>query len=148
MISRLRLLFYLTVCSCIVSVLGDNETIDWTAYERGGLGKYPQVNFRTIDTTAPLIHVTRWNSSCNHGYVFISPHGDRVSDNRIYMLDHKGHLIWHHEERGSIHNVQVQTYKGNDFITYWIGDDDFHGHGAGYYKMVSFNSESLLQLSD
>jgi len=60
------------------------------------------------------------------------------------MLDEQGRLIWQHEERGSIQNVQVQQYQGRDFITYWVGDDSFHGHAAGYYKMVSFWWQYLL----
>jgi len=128
----------LTIYSCLAAGLGEVSTIDWTAYERGSLGVYPQVQFRTAKITAPLVHINTWNSSCASGYTFISPHGDHVLDNRLYMLDEQGRLIWQHEERGSIQNVQVQQYRGSDFITYWVGDDSFHGHGAGYYKMVSF----------
>lgn len=31
----------------------------------------------------------------------------------------------------------MQRYKGNDYITYWVGDDEVvGGKGAGYYKML------------
>lgn len=149
MISQWRSILFLTIFSYFTVVLSEAETTDWTAYERGSLGVYPQVHFKTTETTAPLVHINQWNSSCDSGYIFISPHHDRVADNRIYMLDEQGHLVWYHEERGSLHNVQVQRYKGRDYITYWVGDDSFHGHGAGYYKMVSvlsFSSYGLQEL--
>lgn len=52
------------------------------------------------------------------------------------MMDHKGHLVWAHEEWGSVKNLQVQTYKGRQYLTFWVGDDGFWGHGSGFYKMV------------
>lgn len=113
------------------------NVVDWNAYEHGGLGPYPQITFETSGMSVPVINVHRWNESCDPGYTLLTPHGNRIRSNRALMFDTAGQLVWHHEERGSIKNLQVQTYKGNDYLTFWIGDDGFYGHGRGYYKMVS-----------
>lgn len=118
----------------------EEETDPWSEYERGELGQYPQVTYKTTRLSTPQIHTLKSSASCDtENHVLISPHAGKTEDNKIMMLDSKGNLVWFLQEKGSVHNVQVQQYKGKDFITYWIGDDEnqFWKHGAGYYKMVS-----------
>jgi len=121
----------------------------WTDYESGALGKYPQVTYKSSRISTPLVRVRKWNESCDpHGYVLMSPHGERIADNKLILLDSKGNLVWWQQEQGAVHNIQVQQYRGNDYITYWVGDDEFWGHGAGYYKMVCICSRlSCFQLT-
>jgi hypothetical protein len=114
----------------------------WSDYEAGVLGQYPQVVYKSTRIASPQVHVTKWNTtSCDErNKIILTPHGEKIADNKIMMLDHRGNLVWHHEEKGSIHNVQVQQYRGRDMITFWVGDDEagWNGrHGAGFYKMVS-----------
>lgn len=95
----------------------------WAAYEHGDLGVFPQVRYQTVRTTSPLVHVNACNATrpCDpSGYVFLSPHGDQFADNKALMLDSKGDLVWFAEEKGAVHNVQVQQYRGSDYITYWV----------------------------
>jgi hypothetical protein len=131
-----------TLLLLIFCPLSMSDTISdeyWKHYETGALGPYPQVKYVSTKATSPLIHVAKWSEDCDvQSKVFISPHGNRVPDNKLYMLDHRGNLLWHHQEKGSIHNIQVQNYHGDNFITYWVGDDEIPGYGAGsgYIKMV------------
>jgi len=131
----------LLICLSLLNELacGQNNTTDiWSDYEAGKLGLSPQTTYRSTTITTPLIHVVRRNSSCDSdSEVLVSPHGEKLVDNQILLLDNDGDLIWHHHDTGAIHNAQVQRYKGHDYITYWVGDDNFWGHGAGYYKMLS-----------
>jgi hypothetical protein len=111
----------------------------WRDYETGVQGAFPQVTYRSTKVGSPLVHVSKWNSSCDSkSHVLLSPHGKRTADNKVLLLDARGNLVWYQQESGAVHNPQVQRYKGNDYITYWVGDDEFWGHGAGYYKMVCF----------
>lgn len=109
----------------------------WSSYESGALGPYPLADYHTITASTPLIHIAQWHPSCdNSSYVFLSPHAVRLADNMVLMLDARGNVVWYHQERGAVHNIQVQRFKGSEYITYWVGDDEFYGHGAGFYKMV------------
>lgn len=128
--------------STVVSQAEDDNDA-WSHYESGEMGQYPQVTYKSTRVTTPQVHVIKWNSSCDiQNHVFISPHAGKTQDNKILMYDTKGDLVWYQQEKGSVHNVQVQQYKGKDYITYWVGDDEnqFWEHGAGYYKMVGKES--------
>lgn len=98
----------------------------WQQYEAGSRGSYPQISFRSTDYTAPMVNVRQWDSRCDSkAYTFLAPHGSGINDNKALLLDAKGQLVWHHEEKGSVHNLRVQKYRGEDFITYWVGDDNY-----------------------
>ena len=86
--------------------------------------------------TAPLVHVTLWNDTCDSGYTLFTPQGSRVHSDKALLIDQMGQLVWHHQERGSIKSLQVQKYRSKDYLTFWVGDDYYHGHSRGYYKMV------------
>jgi hypothetical protein len=107
----------------------------WWEYEAGELGNYPQLSYNSTRVTSPLVHVSKWNESCSHAYTLLCPHGPHIADNRALLLDHQGNLVWHHAEKGSIHNFQIQTYNGNEYISFWVGDDGFFGSGRGFYKL-------------
>ena len=140
MFSSLRFACFLSLLLWLSQVIcQQTDTTDlWKDYEAGRLGLSPQTTYKSTSISNPLIHVIRRNSSCDsESSVLISPHGEQLTDNKILLLNNDGNLIWHHHDTGAIHNAQVQQYKGHDYITYWVGDDNFWGHGAGYYKMVS-----------
>lgn len=112
--------------------------IDWEAYERGDLGATPQVNFRTTSFTAPLIHFPTRHEECERDseYVFFTPRGEHYPGNKAVILDQNGDLIWYQQELGFVNDFRMQIYKSEDYLTYWVGDEDSPGHGRGYYKML------------
>jgi len=132
--------------SCFASSEFHNHKY-WADYESGALGQYPQVTYASSKISTPLVHVSKWDERCDaDGFVLISPHGERIADNKLLLLDYKGNLVWYGQENGSIHNIQVQKYRGDKYITYWVGDDEFYGHGAGFFKMVSSLTRFILLL--
>lgn len=111
--------------------------VDWEAYERGDLSPIPLVHYHSADFSNPMIHVTARHQACeDDSHILISPRGKDYPGNRALLLDTQGSLVWHHKERGAVSSMQVQSYKGEDYLTYWVGDDNFWGHGVGYFKMV------------
>lgn len=135
-----RTCFALLLCYCAVNAQVHTHDY-WANYESGAMGQYPQVTYASSRMSHPQIHVAKWNESCDqYGYVLMSPHGKRIADNKLMLLDHQGNLVWYTQETGAIHNIQVQRYNGDDYITYWVGDDEFYGHGAGFFKMVRIDS--------
>jgi len=140
---RASILIAETLCFAL-STAQSSQAIDWDAYETGDLGPYPQVRFQTAKVTAPLVHVNLWSDKCAKGYTLLTPHGPRIRSNKALILDERGQLVWHHEERGSIKSFQIQQYKGNKYLTFWVGDDGGFGYGRGYYKMVSSRQYFML----
>jgi hypothetical protein len=57
------------------------------------------------------------------------------------ILDWRGDLIWskhfNNEWGGQAYDLMVQHYQGQDYLTFWTGDDQIRGHGSGAYMMVS-----------
>lgn len=123
--------------STICVLAGIKPAVDWESYEHGDLGLFPQVDFKTTEVQAPLIHITKHSPACDStSYTLLTPHGDPVRNNVAYLVDSEGDIVWYQQERGVIQSFQVQTYKGSQYLSYWVGDADHFGHGHGYYKMV------------
>jgi hypothetical protein len=57
------------------------------------------------------------------------------------ILDRRGELVWaHHFENkfgGQAYDLMVQQYQGQDYLTFWLGDDRVRGHGAGFYYLLN-----------
>jgi len=113
-LSRSLLLFWLGIVQA--------EQVDadyWRDYETGVQGVFPQVTYRSTKVSSPLVHVSKWNSSCDSkSHILLSPQSQRTADNKVLLLDTRGNLIWYQQESGAVHNPQVQRNKGNDYITY------------------------------
>lgn len=122
--------------------------IDWEAYELGDLSPIPLVHYHSADFSSPLVHVTTRHQTCQEdSLILLSPRGKDYPGNKVLLLDDQGALVWHHKERGAVSSMQVQTYKGEDYLTYWVGDDNFWGHGVGYYKMLDYKYDIAYAIS-
>jgi len=125
--------------------LGNNQdprTVHRPSQSITGHGDFPHVTFQSTRVTVPVVEIEKWDSKCDTtspSYILLSPHGSNIADNKVLLLDQRGQLVWFQQEHGAVHNVQVQQYRSESYITYWVGDDEFWGHGAGYYKMVCYN---------
>lgn len=51
--------------------------------------------------------------------------------------DAQGNLVWMNATYGETFGLTMQQYKGQDYLTFWQGDDSVGGHGEGYYILVS-----------
>ena len=63
------------------------------------------------------------------------------------ILDQDGTMIWSehfpNQYGGQAYDFKVQRYRGEDYLTFWLGDDSVRGHGAGRFYMVSMILQSL-----
>ncbi|KAF7558594.1 hypothetical protein G7046_g5555 [Stylonectria norvegica] len=94
------------------------------AYDEGKYGDYPAQQYQSSDALAPRLNLLKQSPKCDRElFTFLSPRGrDREVENknaRAVILDPKGALVW-----------------GNDYLTFWAGDNTVKGHGAGYYYML------------
>jgi len=108
------------------------------AYDRGELGNYPIQEYKTTDLKSPRVNILQARPECKDGsYIFINPRGNAVRENGGPMIiDQEGTLIWMSTDYEQTYNMQVQTYRGEEYITFWSGNDAVGGHGAGHYYML------------
>ena len=94
----------------------------FSSYNVGLRGIYPRRHYHTVDFESPALKITRWNSRCDYGSLFITPRGPWVSGaaRGPAMLDAKGELVWmDNTVFTQSMNLNVQTYKGKEYLTFW-----------------------------
>ncbi|KAI0427557.1 Arylsulfotransferase-domain-containing protein [Xylaria sp. FL1042] len=107
-------------------------------YELGFYGLYPTTSFKSSELTAPLLNFPQWDEErCGDGYYLIAQKGKIVSDTGPTILDSHGELVWADDSYGVVFNLQIQTYKGENYITFWSSPEGSnHGYGRGTYYML------------
>ena len=94
----------------------------FNTYDLGLSGLYPRQRFQSADFEPPVPKITRWDSRCYSGNVFLTPRGPLVSGKSRgpIILDAKGNLVWmDNKQFKQAMNLNVQSYKGKDYLTFW-----------------------------
>lgn len=101
--------------------------------DNGKQGSYPLLpNFATSEVRAPRINFETWSPECDDGrYYFVTPRGWKVNKPGPMILDAAGNLIWSkhfdNEFGGQAYDFKVQSYRGEQVLTFWLGDDTVRG---------------------
>jgi hypothetical protein len=93
------------------------------AFDVGFYGIYPRQRFHSVDFEAPVPKITQWDPRCDSGTLLLSPRARAVSAPGPVMLYARGNLIWMEDKFEQAMNLNVQKYKGQDFMTFWMGTD-------------------------
>jgi hypothetical protein len=102
-------------------------------------GYYPYRSYQTADLISPQFRNMVDAPQCHDDkYTFFTPRGFSISAPGPMIVDSHGELIWAKSTEGQAYDFKVQEYKGEQYLTYWQGDDKVRGHGAGDYYMVCF----------
>ncbi|KAK5126034.1 hypothetical protein LTR85_011389 [Meristemomyces frigidus] len=115
-----------------------NEAVD-----NGTFGYYPIRTYATAEgLTSPQTNFLQWSPRCDDGLsYFITPRGWSLPNPGPMILDRHGELVWskHFANKfgGQAYDFMVQTYDGQEFLTFWLGDDRVRGHGSGFYYMLN-----------
>lgn len=106
-------------------------------YDWGLHGSYPSKSYESFGAKSPLFNIVRDDDRCGDGLLFMEPRGGYVETPGPVVVDARGELVWTETRWGQAMDVKVQSYKGKDYITFWIGEDvgTFAG-GTGTYLMV------------
>lgn len=93
------------------------------------LGLWPSMRrYASLDLQMPAPKFLRSDARCEPGYIFVAPGGLSPM-----ILDSRGDLVWTARSSAATENFRVQKYRGQDYLTYWLGEP----FGPGYYYMVS-----------
>lgn len=122
-----------------LNVVADEEPYhEDDQYDQSVYGLYPVQRFMSTGAVAPRPNLLRTDPRCSNLYTFMTPRGG-VAPAQATILDHNGHLVWTIGGYNQVYNLLVQKYNGEDYLTFWAGNDAVGGHGAGFYYMVSFD---------
>ncbi|KAL4756274.1 arylsulfotransferase family protein [Aspergillus foveolatus] len=100
---------------------------------------WPTELYRTSSVFGTSTYSVRNSKACKDGlYTFLSPRGEGVAARGPTILDQEGELVWTTETStyGAAYNLDVQEYKGNQYLAFWEGDDKVDGHGDGTIHML------------
>ncbi|KAH6673390.1 ASST-domain-containing protein [Halenospora varia] len=121
--------------------------INDVGYDDGTYGDYPQHIYKSTDVTSPKLNVLQSSPECSNDlYTMITQRGWSVSQARATILDSDGHLVWTVTGYDQIYNLMVQEYKGEQYLTFWAGNDAVGGHGAGYYYMLDTSYQEIARI--
>lgn len=108
-------------------------------YNDAEYGFYVTQTFKSSPqvTGVPVVNFMEPFTRCDDGsYLLITPRGN-VAESTPMILDVNGSLVWAATEKyGQVYNLQVQSYKGQSYLTFWAGDDTVGGHGVGTHYML------------
>lgn len=144
---KVVLLFLWHLAQCLLVARADDARSPPGPYDEqvgsGEFGYYPTYEYDTApDVRAPRVNWAKWDERCDDGLeYFITPRGYSEPRPGPMILDRNGELIWaHHFENkfgGQAYDFMVQKYKGEDYLSFWLGDDTIRGHGSGAYYMLN-----------
>ncbi|KAF3770061.1 hypothetical protein M406DRAFT_227814, partial [Cryphonectria parasitica EP155] len=101
----------------------------------GLYGAYPRISYESFSSASPWLNIIKSDPRCEDGYTLIEPRGDSVPYPGPIILDNDGSLVWMETRYGQAMDLKVQSYKGNDYLTFWHGGDS-GWFGKGYYLML------------
>ncbi|KAK3117040.1 hypothetical protein LTR53_001994 [Teratosphaeriaceae sp. CCFEE 6253] len=113
------------------------------AVDNGTYGYYPVRTYATAaELHSPQTNFLTWDERCDDGlFYFLTPRGWGIPDPGPMILDGHGELVWakHFDNKfgGQAYDFMVQRYQGEDYLTFWLGDDRVRGHGSGFYYMLN-----------
>lgn len=107
------------------------------AYETGDLGGWPQQLYKSSPVIGPVLNYMQKSEQCysHGGYTMITPRGNSVPMPGPMIVDDRGNLVWT-KNYGRAYDLKVQQYRGEDYLTFWIGKE-IDGYGNGSHYMVT-----------
>lgn len=134
--ARLRALVLLLTFSPLVACEPSSHDLYYSSwYDWGLYGVYPRQWYKTFSLGAPQLNFLQWSERCDTGYTFIAPRGVMVWQPGPVIMDSKGELVWMEDKYGQAMDFKMQHYKGQDYLTFWTGEDT-GTFGTGFYYMV------------
>lgn len=105
-------------------------------YDVGVYGPYRVRSYASTELVSPEFSIPVWNDECDDGrHVLLTPKGDWVPNSGPMVVDPRGNLVWVAKDYRNAMNLNLQSYKGENFLTFWTGDKAATS-GQGVYYML------------
>ncbi|OCT54898.1 Arylsulfotransferase [Cladophialophora carrionii] len=112
-----------------------SPTLHPTLYELGLYGGSPSQTYISNGLSSPRISTRKSDPQCDKAYTFLNFNGASMARSGPAILDPDNELVWKLETEGTTTNLKVQTYKGEQYVTYWTGMKG-GTMGSGVYHML------------
>lgn len=106
-------------------------------FDGGYIGAYPHDSFHSTDLVAPQLNYLQHHPSCDDGLILFSPRSHSVPYNGPAITNGAGELVWTEKKYGTVDNLQIQTYKGQRYLTFWAGTHTPNDWPGKYYLLDS-----------
>lgn len=117
---------------------------DYQLYDQGEHGIFPETKYRTTDLVGPHILRRHWDPACKSDDKYlIAPRGLLVGHPGPMLVDNDGYMVWHSEAWQVAYGLSVQRYLGENYLSFWSGNDQVIGHGSGSYYMVNIPQQTV-----
>nr|POE53588.1 hypothetical protein CFP56_28810 [Quercus suber] len=116
--------------------------------DNGSVGYYPIRTYTSAPgITSPDTNFLQWSEQCEDGRLYmLTPRGDSLTNPGPMILDAHGELIWaghfDNEFGGQAYNLMMQTYHGEDYLTFWLGDDRLNSSYDVIHKLDAAHGQS------
>lgn len=105
-------------------------------YDMSQYGAWPLQSYLSSRISGPILNYWNRSEACEkESYTLIAPRGDSVRHTGPMILDQNGNLVWF-QEYPTTYNFNIQSFRGEDYLTFWAGNDGIGGHGDGILYMV------------
>lgn len=121
--------------------------LDTRLYDSAVYGVYPRRHYASFNLTSPDSRVVKWDGRCDSdALVFLTLDGPSISHPSLLMLDMTGNLVWRSHAFGHPANLQLQSYLGQDYITFWAGKKlTESGQGVYYMLDAAYNVRHIVR---
>ncbi|ODM14714.1 hypothetical protein SI65_09903 [Aspergillus cristatus] len=109
---------------------------DLSWYDLGLYGFGPTRSYASFEYESPVVEITQWDSGCDPRYIFLAPRGDSIPHPGPTILDAAGNLVWMKYNHDITQDFKLQRYQGEDYLTYWEGEEVAGGLGQGSWFML------------
>jgi hypothetical protein len=132
-----RLLFLLALL--VPETLADvSPFFNDAEFDSGEYGPYPVKTYMSTNIVSPRLNYLQSHRECDNGqYTLLTLRGNKIPEPGAIILDPAGNLVWWVGGYQQVYNMMAQEYRGEQYLTFWAGDDTVGGHGAGTYYMVT-----------
>lgn len=112
-------------------------------YDKGELGLFPHHEYKSSPFVSPILNYKKYDPICDDGlHIMITPRGEEIHQQGPMILNAKGDLVFY-RDYGPTYGLDVHNFKGEDYLTFWAGNDGVTGHGEGNYYLVSGSTPNL-----
>ncbi|KIW16865.1 hypothetical protein PV08_04055 [Exophiala spinifera] len=112
-----------------------SPSLNPTLYDWGAYGACPLQSFVTTGLVVPRVSTRQTHPDCESGLVLLTINGDSAGPKGPAIFDAHNELVWKSQGYSSATNLQVQSYRGQNYLTFWAGKK-VGTKGVGTYYML------------